>query len=118
MFTEKDIQQINGLGLTVEKVVSQVDLIKEGMSYANLVEASGIGNGILKIDLNCWQDLINLYDNKRNELSIVKFVPASGAASRMFKFLFKFLKDFDPNKESIESYCERNKDIECVFTWI
>ena len=41
MFTEKDIQQINGLGLTVEKVVSQVDLIKEGMSYANLVEASG-----------------------------------------------------------------------------
>ncbi|MFD0834473.1 DUF4301 family protein [Mariniflexile aquimaris] len=111
MFIEKDIQQIKGLGLTIEKVQEQVELIKSGMTYSNLVEASGIGNGILKVDSNCWQDSIDLFDNKRKDLSIVKFVPASGAASRMFKFLFQFLKDFDSNKESIETYCERNQDM-------
>lgn len=111
MFTEKDVQQIKGLGLTIEKVQEQVELIKSGMTFSNLVEASGIGNGILKVDSNCWQDSIDLFDSKRKDLSIVKFVPASGAASRMFKFLFQFLKDFDSNKESIETYCERNKDM-------
>ena len=49
MFTEKDIQQIYDCGLTVQKVQSQIELIKSGMSYSNLVEAAIIGNGILKI---------------------------------------------------------------------
>jgi hypothetical protein len=111
MFTEKDIQQINDCGLTVQKVQSQIELIKSGMSYSNLVEAAIIGNGILKIDDEQQQEYINLFDNKRNDLSIVKFVPASGAATRMFKFLFQFLKDFDSEKESVELLINKNKNI-------
>ena len=37
----------------------------------------------------------------------MKFVPASGAATRMFKFLFQFLQKFNPSKESIEDYAEK-----------
>ena len=111
MFTEKDILQILDLGLNVEKVQSQIELIKSGMSYSNLVEAAIIGNGILKIDDEQQQEYINLFDNKRNDLSIVKFVPASGAATRMFKFLFQFLKDFDSEKESVELLINKNKNI-------
>ncbi|WP_445733379.1 DUF4301 family protein [Mariniflexile sp.] len=116
MFTDKDIQQINDSGLTVEKVQSQMELIKSGMSYAHLVEAASIGNGILKIDGNRREEYIRLFDNKCNDLSIVKFVPASGAATRMFNFLFQFLKDFDPNKENIESYISKNKDLEVFLS--
>ncbi len=111
MFKEKDIQQITGCGLTMQKVESQIELMKSGMSYANLVEAAIIGNGVLKIGGEKQQEFINLFDNKRNEISIVKFVPASGAATRMFKFLFQFLKDFDIKNETLETYVERNKDI-------
>ena len=74
-----------------DEVQSQIELIRSGMSYSNLVEAAIIGNGILKIDDEQQQEYINLFDNKRNDLSIVKFVPASGAATRMFKFLFQCL---------------------------
>src|SRR5690606_25618481 len=104
------IKQINNYGLTLEKVTNQIDIIKHGMEFSVLVEPAGIGNGILKVQTK-FEEYINEFDSKRDKLSIVKFVPASGAASRMFKFLFQFLKDYDPNKESIEDYTKKNKDI-------
>src|SRR5690606_7997948 len=104
------IKQINNYGLTLEKVTNQIDIIKHGMEFSVLVEPAGIGNGILKVQTK-FEEYINEFDSKRDKLSIVKFVPASGAASRMFKFLFQFLKEYDPNKESIEAYANKNKDI-------
>src|SRR5690606_6695943 len=110
MFTEKDIQQINDYGLTVEKVNSQIETIKSGMTYSNLIEPAAIGNGILRVQTK-FDDYINEFESKRNNLSIVKFVRASGAASRMFKFLCQFRKEDDPNKENIDDYAKKNKDI-------
>lgn len=110
MFTENDIQQINNYGLTVEKVSEQIKIIKSGMKYSHLIEPAGIGNGILRVQSK-FEDYINIFNTKRNNISIVKFVPASGAASRMFKFLFQFLKEYDPNKQSIEDYIKNNHDI-------
>jgi hypothetical protein len=45
MFTEKDLHQIKNKGITVKLVEAQVNRIKNGMSYSNLVEAANIGNG-------------------------------------------------------------------------
>lgn len=111
MFTVKDIQQIKNCGLTEEKVQSQIELIKCGMSYSNLIEAARIGNGIIKIDDRQHQEFLNLFDKKKNDLSILKFVPASGAATRMFEFLFQFLNDFDTENQSMQSCSNKNKDI-------
>ncbi|MEN3323363.1 DUF4301 family protein [Mariniflexile soesokkakense] len=113
MFTEQDIQQIKNHGLTVEKVNAQIERIKSGMSYSNLVDAATIGNGVLRKNDEQQQSSIDFFESKRSELSMVKFVPASGAATRMFKFLFQFLNEFKPNEESFESYQEqeKNKDI-------
>src|SRR5690606_8873786 len=110
MFSEHDIEQIINHGLTVEKVNNQIDTIKSGMKYSHLIEPAGIGNGILKVQSK-FEDYINIFDNKRNNVSIVKFVPASGAASRLFKFLFQFLKDYNPSKQSIDDYAKSNKDL-------
>lgn len=110
MFTEKDIKQIESKGITIEKVNAQVTLIKNGMSYSNLVAAATIGKGIESFSKNETKEFIKLFEEKKNTLSIVKFVPASGAATRMFKFLFQFLKNFNPSNESIQDYAERQKD--------
>ena len=56
MFTQKDIQQITNCGLTIEKVKAQIEVIKSGMSYSNLIAAANIGSGILKIDEKIEQD--------------------------------------------------------------
>lgn len=108
-FSEKDIKQIESKGLTIQKVKTQIDFIKSGLSYSNLVEAASEGNGILKFDKTQQKSYINLFDEKRDAISMVKFVPASGAATRMFKFLFKFLNEFNSNKETINAYINRSK---------
>ena len=46
----------------------------------------------------------------KKSVKIKKFVPASGAASRMFKFLSEFLNEFDIEKETINAYINRKKD--------
>jgi hypothetical protein len=108
-FTKKDILQIEQKGLTVEKVNNQIQLFKAGFPFINLKEAATIGNGILKIDSREKEKYINYYDSKRDSISILKFVPASGAATRMFKFLFQFLSEYELSKESINSYINRHK---------
>src|SRR5690606_28045043 len=110
MFPEKDIQPLTDYGLTVEQVNKQIETITSGMTHSQLVDTATVGNGILKVQ-NKFQDYIDFFESKRNSLFIVKFVPASGAASRMFKFLYQFLDEYDPQKENIEIYAKRNKEI-------
>ncbi|WP_303318894.1 DUF4301 family protein [Flavivirga abyssicola] len=110
MFTEKNIQQIQSKGITVDQVNAQVARIKNGMSYSNLVAAATIGEGIESYSEQEKTDFIKLYESKQNALSSLKFVPASGAATRMFKFLFRFIKNFNPSKENIEDYAEKYND--------
>ncbi|MBC7494479.1 MAG: DUF4301 family protein, partial [Flavobacterium sp.] len=57
------------------------------------------------------------YDQFKNSCSVIKFVPASGAASRMFKFLLEFLSDYNEKKESVENYMQRhnNSNLEQFF---
>ena len=109
-FSDKDIQQIQSKGITIEQVNAQISRLKNGMSYSNLMAAGTIGKGIESYDKHDINGFIKLYEVKQGSLSIVKFVPASGAATRMFKFLFQFIKKFKPSKESIEDYAERNND--------
>ncbi|MFC4723136.1 DUF4301 family protein [Geojedonia litorea] len=109
MFSEKDIKQIEKKGLTVEKVKRQIELFKSGVPFVSLKEAATIGNGILKLDESQKQHFINLFEHRRNKISITKFVPASGAATRMFKFLFDFLENYKLSEESINAYINRHK---------
>jgi len=111
-FSQNDIQQINNKGLTVTKVKSQIELFKKGVPFVNLKNAATVNHGILRIDAQDKKNFIDFFDQKRPDISILKFVPASGAATRMFKFLFQFLEDYNPEKESINSYINQNKAAE------
>lgn len=110
MLSEKDIQYIESKGITIIQVRKQIERIKSGMSYSNLTAAANIGNGIESYNEHEIQNLVKLYETKQNSLNIVKFVPASGAATRMFKFLFEFLNHFNPKKETVESYAKMYND--------
>jgi len=110
IFTENHRQQIEKKGLTVKKVNAQIQLFETGLPYINLKEAATIGNGILKIEDSEKGDYINYFDSHRASISILKFVPASGVATRMFQFLFQFSKDYNPERESVNAYINRKKD--------
>ncbi len=108
-FSDKDIVQIHKKGLTVEKVKSQINLFKKGVPFVNLKSAATKNNGILSFNKQKTQHYIDFFDSKRSTVSIVKFVPASGAATRMFKALFAFLDEYNSNIETINAYINRCK---------
>jgi len=118
-FTEKDIKQIEKKGLTIDRVNAQIELFKTGLPYVNLKQAATIDNGILKLSKAETEDYIAYYNNRRESKLMLKFVPASGAATRMFKFLFQFIEEYKLSQESINSYVNRHKAKAAfiIFRW-
>ncbi|WP_053971069.1 DUF4301 family protein [Mangrovimonas sp. ST2L15] len=116
-FKNKDLKQIKSKGLTEEKINEQIELFKSGLPFSNLVEAATIDNGILRLSEVEEAKAIEKFEADKNSLDIVKFVPASGAATRMFKFLFQFLDEYNPEKESLNSYVNNHdtKDLNLFF---
>ena len=93
MFNEKDIEAITARGMTLAKVEQQINHFKKGFPYINLVKAATIGDGIIAADKEELDTLRSLYLKEAHHLNCIKFVPASGAASRMFSHLFNLLDE-------------------------
>lgn len=91
MFTEKDLQQIADHGLTPEAVERQIAAFRSGFPFLKVVRAASPADGILTLDDDAADRAVARYDASGR--SVVKFVPASGAATRMFKELFEFVNE-------------------------
>tara|TARA_R110002050_G_scaffold110892_3_gene223602 strand:+ start:11368 stop:12915 length:1548 start_codon:yes stop_codon:yes gene_type:complete len=117
VFTAKDKQQLVSKGISLEKVLDQIETFKEGIPFVKLERAAVITNGISKFTRKEEKELIENFKNSKDKVSLLKFVPASGAASRMFKAFFNFLKNYNSKIESIEAYFERtgDKDIKTFY---
>jgi len=102
--TKKDIEQLKKHGLSIETVFRQLEYLSLGISFVDIVTPASVGNGIEVIAKENQQKLIAFYEERKNNLEIVKFIPASGAATRMFKFLFDFLEAYNPKKEVLNTY--------------
>jgi len=99
MLSEKDLAQLSKRGITPAEVNQQVDFFKSGFPWMNLEKSASIGNGIFQFSPAKLQEFIARFDQQKSALSILKMVPASGAATRMFKSLFEFLSTGEENKE-------------------
>ena len=109
-FSEKDILQIDEKGISTKEVEEQIEIFKRGNIKVNITEAATVGNGISKIESTEKHELIEFYDSEKNNHSVLKFVPASGAASRMFKALHTFNDEFDPEKHELREYLDSTGD--------
>ncbi len=97
MFNERDLRQIAEHGLTVEKVEKQIAGFISGFSCLNVKEAASVGNGIRRVSDAEALEYKEAYTASAPSLKVAKFVPASGAATRMFKDLFSFLSENKSN---------------------
>lgn len=109
-FTEADFIQIESLGISLDKIEGELLLFKLGIPKITLERPATINDGILKLSTDEFQQYAALFDAKKSSVKLKKFVPASGAASRMFKFLNEFLNEFDHENETINAYINRKKD--------
>ena len=92
MFNAEDILQIEQKGMNEEQINAQLENFKNGFDFLKLEGAAAVGNGIVAPTEDEAEAYIQAWNNYKAEgHNITKFVPASGAASRMFKNLFEFL---------------------------
>ena len=90
--SEKDLQQIALRGISKEKIESQLHQFETGFPFLRLEAAASIGKGIVAPDAAQRDTFIAAWEAYKAEgHKVVKFVPASGAASRMFKNIFAFV---------------------------
>ena len=108
-FTEQDLKQIEAKGLTLKTVEKQIERFKTGIPFTKIVEAATIGNGIMALSDSKIDELIAYFEGQKKDVALKKFVPASGAATRMFKFLFQFLKEFNPENDTIDAYIKNHE---------
>ena len=94
-FSESDIKQIENHELTLDIVNRQLRDFETGFPYSDIESAATINHGIRPMLDNNW---VEHYTRNQNKYNIVKFVPASGAATRMFKDLFEYMTTGEMNK--------------------
>ena len=89
-FSDKDIEQIKAYGLSVDEVEDQIINFIKGFPYVKLHQSVSKGNGLLDMSKAEIDNTIRYYEENKTKHSILKFVPSSGAATRMFKDLMEF----------------------------
>jgi hypothetical protein len=109
MFLEEDFSQINELGIDLETVYQQINDFKEGFPFMQLQKAATLNDGVMKLTDEQLESFTALFEKKVSKLIPLKFVPASGAATRMFKSLFSFLEEGKSDK-STDQFFERLDD--------
>lgn len=109
MLSKEDNKQIEELGISKEEINKQLESFKSGFPYMKIVRPATSGDGITVLDSSRRKKYENFYRENKSRCSIVKFVPASGAASRMFKDLFTFYNNFDLEKDELDPFIEKHK---------
>jgi len=93
-FTAQDLEQLQARGISVEKAEAQLECFRNGFPELDIVAPASTKQGILAPKKAEQEEYIAAWQKYLEEgHKILKFVPASGAASRMFKNLFQYLED-------------------------
>ncbi len=93
LFTQEDIRQIEAEGLTVSQAEAQMESITTGADRIRLSRPCTVNDGIIGIPEKEKEELVRFFDEEAEKADIVKFLPASGAASRMFSDWFQALEN-------------------------
>lgn len=109
MFSEKDLSLIEARRAKLETIQEQIKNFKNGFPYMNVIRAATIDDGMMQLGDEKAAKLAKDFDDQIFGKKLLKFVPASGAASRMFKSLFAALEE-DKIDKSVNEFLERLQD--------
>ena len=109
--SETDFEQLQNSNRSVELIQRQYEFLIHGTSTQRNIEAATLGNGIQKLSSHTQREALDYFYNHREERSWMKFVPASGAASRMLAPFFAFQKARTSPDFDFESYCDSDEGI-------
>ena len=102
--SDRDLKQCDSFGINPTELNKQLDRFKNGFPTLKTIKPATINDGIILMDEKKASKCINIYNSGIKHLHISKFVPASGAATRMFKMPFEFMIWYDASEESYSKF--------------
>ncbi len=109
MFSDEDLKQLQSKNIDQSTVEAQLERFKKGFPHTRIEKAAVPGRGIIQMSESEINQLVSNYEKQQKQLKILKFVPASGAASRMFKDLYAFL-NIASNRDGDEAHRQLKED--------
>ena len=98
-------KQLEKRSIPVDGILGQLSQFERGSINVELIRTATVNDGIIEFSTSEAEKYTGIYNGSLNNLNVVKFVPASGAASRMFKELISEYADFAKEKTpDIEQY--------------
>ena len=94
-----DVQQLKELGISLEALAHQVKQFEHGIDPVALISPCDVDNGIERFSSEELTYFGKYFEERVKGIEITRFVPASGAASRMFKAFFQYLESGTENQE-------------------
>jgi hypothetical protein len=107
-FSQQDHAQIDSQGISLDQINQQIQHFVDGFPYLNVIRAATVDDGIIRVSEDKLTQYLHQFDQAAGERSLVKFVPASGAATRMFKSLFAALDG--KSDKSVDEFFARLTD--------
>ena len=95
MFTQKDLQQIGKRGIKIDEINRQIKYFKSGFPPADIVMPATPGSGMLCLTDGDETQYREVYRKNGPDFQVTRFIPASGAATRMFKSLYGALETLE-----------------------
>ncbi len=115
MLSLQDINQISKRKISPETFIRQIEQIRTGFNHITLVAPATPSNGITVLSEKDKIKYVKLYNDLPSEKKIVKFVPASGAATRMFSSFYTYLNIKNNPEENKNEFLSETKNVEHII---
>ncbi len=112
-YSKADLKQFKEKGLSVWQINEQIELFKNGTAFSDLQRPALVGDGITTLSSEELLHFSSHYEAQKEALDVLKFVPASGAATRMFKALYTFVED--EKEHGFEAALQDNKTVQMLL---
>ena len=109
LFTPADLEQFKQKGIDSKQIERQLDLLKKGNQPVDILKPATVNDGILQFTDEEKEYYKNFFETHKNSYSLQKFVPASGAASRMFKDWIYFHDHYKPGKDFYKRFVKQHQ---------
>ena len=96
LFSKQDLQHLTAHGHTPDTVLAQIEMFKRGLPWTTLHRPCLVGDGITVLQPSAMAALEAIYTPAVRAGRGLKFVPASGAATRMFQALIAAYEQQEP----------------------
>jgi hypothetical protein len=99
MLNDRDSKILEEKGIAPQQIEQQIQQFKNGFSPLKIVKPALVKDGVRQLTDKKLVDYVALYEKNSKRLKKLKFVPASGAATRMFKKQFEILNTYKGTEE-------------------